>query len=113
MNIEMGQEAGPYIVSMFIHFSVQLFATPWTVVFSVYEILHARILDLVTCSSPGDLPTPGIKSSSPASRTLQADSLPSQPHGKPYIEDRANIPRVFISSACYLLCGLVKLKQNK
>ena len=48
MNIEMGQEAGPYIVSMFIHFSVQLFATPWTVVFSVYEILQARILDLVT-----------------------------------------------------------------
>ena len=30
--------------------------------------------------SPGDLPNPGIKSGSPA---LQADSLPSEPPGKP------------------------------
>ena len=30
--------------------------------------------------SPGDLPNPGIK---PRSPTLQADSLPSEPPGKP------------------------------
>ena len=30
--------------------------------------------------SPGDLPDPGIEPASPA---LQADSLPSEPHGKP------------------------------
>ena len=30
--------------------------------------------------SPGDLPNPGIKPSSP---TLQADSLPAEPQGKP------------------------------
>ena len=30
--------------------------------------------------SPGDLPNPGIKLGSPA---LQADSLPSEPPGKP------------------------------
>jgi len=30
--------------------------------------------------SPGDLPNPGIKPRSPA---LQADSLPSEPQGKP------------------------------
>ena len=30
--------------------------------------------------SPGDLPDPGIK---PGSPTLQADSLPSEPPGKP------------------------------
>ena len=30
--------------------------------------------------SPGDLPDPGIESRSPA---LQADSLPSEPQGKP------------------------------
>ena len=30
--------------------------------------------------SPGDLPDPGIKSGSPA---LQADSLPTEPPGKP------------------------------
>ena len=32
--------------------------------------------------SPGDLPDPGIGLASPA---LQADSIPSQPPGKPYI----------------------------
>ena len=32
------------------------------------------------CPSPGDLPAPGIK---PRSPTLQADSLPSEPSGKP------------------------------
>ena len=30
--------------------------------------------------SPGDLPNPGIK---PRSPTLQADSLPAEPQGKP------------------------------
>ena len=32
------------------------------------------------CPSPGNLPNPGIKPRSPA---LQADSLPSEPPGKP------------------------------
>ena len=36
--------------------------------------------------SPGDLPNPGIEPGSPA---LQADSLPSEPPGKPRIEDAA------------------------
>ena len=35
--------------------------------------------------TPGDLPDPGIKPGSPA---LQADSLPSEPPGKPIIQDR-------------------------
>ena len=35
-----------------------------------------------TFPSPGDLPHPGIKPGSPAS---QADSLPSEPPGKPYL----------------------------
>ena len=33
------------------------------------------------CPPPGDLPNPGIK---PRSPTLQTDSLPSEPPGKPY-----------------------------
>ena len=37
--------------------------------------------------SPGDLPDPGIKSRSPA---LQADSLPSEPPGKPRRGSEAN-----------------------
>ena len=33
------------------------------------------------CLTPGDLPNPGIEPTSPA---LQADSLPSEPPGKPF-----------------------------
>ena len=46
---------------------------------SVREILQARILENSFPFS-GDLPYPGIKLGSPAS---QADSLPSEPPGRP------------------------------
>ena len=62
---------------------VQLFVAPWTVAhqtplsigFSRQE--HWSGLPFL---SPGDLPNPGIEAGSPA---LQADSLPSEPPGKP------------------------------
>ena len=47
---------------------------------TVHGILQARVLEWVPFPSPGDLPNPGIKSRSP---TLQADSLPGKPQGKP------------------------------
>ena len=47
---------------------------------SVHGILQARILEWWPFPSPGDLPNPGIEPGSPA---LQADSLPSEPPGKP------------------------------
>ena len=40
-------------------------------------ILQARIQEWVACPSPGDLPNPEIK------LTVQVDSLPSEPPGKP------------------------------
>ena len=43
-------------------------------------ILQARILEWEPFPSPGDLPNPGIK---PRSPSLQADSLPAEPQGKP------------------------------
>ena len=43
-------------------------------------ILQARILEWVAMSPPGDLPNPGIELKSLA---LQADSLLSEPPGKP------------------------------
>ena len=49
--------------------------------FSVHVILQARILESVAIPSR-EFPDPGIKSGSP---TLQADSLPSEPPGKPHI----------------------------
>ena len=49
---------------------------------SVHGILQTRILEWVAIPSPGDLPDPGIEPRSPA---LQADSLPSEPPGKPIL----------------------------
>ena len=43
-------------------------------------LLQARILKRIAISSPGDLPHPGVEPWYPA---LQADSLPSEPPGKP------------------------------
>ena len=47
---------------------------------SVHGILEATILEWVAVPSPEDLPNPGIKPRSPA---LLADSLLSEPPGKP------------------------------
>ena len=43
-------------------------------------IPQARTLEWLPCSPPGDLPDPGIE---PRYPTLQVDSLPSEPPGKP------------------------------
>ena len=43
-------------------------------------ILQARTLELVAMRSSRDLPNPGIK---PRSLSLQVDSLPTEPAGKP------------------------------
>ena len=48
--------------------------------FSIHGIFQVRILEWVAISFSGDLPNPGIETGSPA---LQADSLPSEPPGKP------------------------------
>ena len=48
--------------------------------YGVHGILQARILEGEPFPSPGDLPNPGIE---PRSPTLQADSLPTEPPGKP------------------------------
>ena len=49
--------------------------------------------------SPGDLPYPGIKPQSPA---LQADSLPSEPPGKPFSPDHhLQIIRLFCFPHCH------------
>ena len=47
---------------------------------SVHGIFQARVLEWVAISFPGNLPDPGIEPRSPA---LQADTLPSEPPGKP------------------------------
>ena len=61
------------------------FANPWTIVCQAAPSTgfpRQEYCSLLPFLSPGDLPNPGIKPGSPA---LQADSLPSEPPGKPLL----------------------------
>ena len=62
---------------------IQLFVTPWTVARQAplfMEFSRQEYWSGLPFPSLGDLPDPGIERRSPA---LQADSLPSEPPGKP------------------------------
>ena len=61
---------------------VQLFATPWTVVYQAplsMGFSRQAYWSGLPFPSPGDLPDPGIEHGSPA---LQADAVTSEPPGK-------------------------------
>ena len=78
--------------SLFSH--VRLFVTPME--YTVHGILQARILEWIAFPFSRDLPTPGIE---PRFPTLQVDSLPAEPQGKP--KQRAGkkkIPFIFEKS---------------
>ena len=67
---------------------VQLFVTPWTIDCQAplsMGFSRQEYWSRLPCSSPGDLPDPGIEPRCPA---LQADSLLSEPPGRPYTEHR-------------------------
>ena len=64
---------------------VQLFVTPWTVAYHVPLSMGfpgQEYWSGLPFPSPGDLPDPGIE---PRSPVLQADSLPAEPPGKPFV----------------------------
>ena len=56
--------------------------------YTVHGILQARKLKWVAIPSPGDLSNPGIE---PRSPTLQVDSLPVEPKGKPCLYYKDNV----------------------
>ena len=63
---------------------VRLFASPWTVDYEAppsKEFSRQEYWNGLPFPSPGDLPNPGVEPRSPA---LQADTLPSEPPGKPF-----------------------------
>ena len=74
--------------------------------FRIHGFLQARILEWVAFPSPGYLPDPGIN---PRSSASQADSLPSDPPGKP---STVNIFEIFhnkvlwrnLSSSHFRIC---------
>ena len=69
---------------------VQLFAIPWTVAHQVplsVEFFKQEYQARLPFPPPRDLPDPGIE---PWSPTLQTDSLPSEPPGKPQRKNQTN-----------------------
>ena len=82
------------IPCMLSHCHVQLFETPWTVAHQAPQSMgfsRQEYWSELSFSSPGDLPDPGLEPRSPA---LQADSLPSEPPGKPPIA--YHLPQIYI-----------------
>ena len=64
---------------------VRLFVTPWTVASQAPPAMgfsRQECWSGLPFPSPGDLPNPGIEPGSPA---LQADTVPSEPPGKPIL----------------------------
>ena len=67
---------------------VQLFETPWSVVYQAppsMEFSRQEYWSGLPLPSSGALSDPGIEPGSPA---LQADALPSEPPGKPFRMDK-------------------------
>ena len=68
---------------------VWLFATPWTIAYRAppsVEFSRQEYWSGLPFPSPEDLPDPGIE---PGSPKLQADTLPSQALGKPFLFSRS------------------------
>ena len=66
---------------------VWLFVTPWTVACQVHQSMEFSRQEYwsgLPFPPPGDLPNSMIQ---PSSSILQADSLPSEPPGKPCVYD--------------------------
>ena len=76
-------------ISVLNHFSnVRLFGTPWAVVHQAplsMGFSRQEYWSVLPCPPPGDLRNPGIE---PRFYALQADSLLSEPQGKPSTEKK-------------------------
>ena len=66
------------VVQLFAMLWIPAFQAPLSMGFSRQEYWSGLL-----CPSAGDLPNPGIEPESPASPSLQVDSLPTEPPRKP------------------------------
>ena len=83
---------------------VRLFATSWTVAYQAplsMEFSRQEYWSGLPVPSPQNIPNPGIK---PRSSTLQADSLPSEPPGKPMCIHESQSE---VTQSCPTLCDLM------
>ena len=83
---------------------VQLFVTPWAVALRAplsMGFSRQEYWSGLSCRPPRDLPNPGIK---PRSPTLQADSLPPEPSGKPSLAPYKRSLLLLLLLLCPTLC---------
>ena len=81
--------------------------TPWSVAHHAplsMEFFRQGYRSRLPFPSPGELPDPGIEPGSPA---LQADSLPSEPLGKPDLADCISEGEGEVAQSCPTLCDPV------
>ena len=81
---------------------VRLFAIPWTVAYQAppsMGFFRQKYWSGLPFPSPGDLPDPGIEPGSPA---FQADTLTSEPPGKPLLQDNEHSSLRYTVGPCYL-----------
>ena len=81
--INKGKCPNIYMLCCVLLSHVQLFVTPWTVANQAPLSMgfpRQEYWSGLPFPPPGDLPDPGTE---PVSPTFQADSLPSEPRGKP------------------------------
>ena len=78
--------------------------TPW----AIQSIEFSRPEYLSRYSSPGDLPKPEIK---PRSPTLQADSLPDEPQGKPILK-KPVLPGINVEAIHFQKLGKMKYSMG-
>ena len=93
---------------------VRLFVTPWTVAYQAplsMGFSRQEYWSGLPFPSPGHLPNPGIK---PGSPTLEADTLTSEPPGKPKQMLSLGIYNIFVyCCCCNIIISLTGLKQYK
>ena len=65
-------------------FSRSVFVTLWTTALCPWDFSNKNTGVGCHFHFPGDLPNPGTEPTSPVSPALQADSLPTEPLGKPF-----------------------------
>ena len=75
----------------------------------IWRFLRQECCNGLSLPPPGDLPHPGVKPVFPVSLPLQADSLPTDPSGKPEYIHKYRILYLHINNFCTIMYHIYHL----